>query len=128
MIRLDAYAAVLNLMYIDRMTVKRHASTTNADGTTGIALNPTAVYTNLPCRLSYGSGDAIYNTLDDKNPLYKPVTAFCAPSYTILKGDMVTVERLYDNNVRMVIFTGVANAPSKYETHQEFILVERGVG
>lgn len=116
------------LMYIDRMTVKRHVSTTNADGTTGLALNPVDVYTNLPCRLSYGSGDVLYNTLDDKNPVYKPVTAFCSPTYTILKGDMVTVERLFANDVRMVIFSGVANMPSKFETHQEFILTERGVG
>ena len=116
-------------MYTDKMTVNRHEASTNADGTTKVSLAVLPIYSNLPCRISFGStSDPLYSQPQDKNVLFKPTAVFCNPSYDIRKGDHISVERFNADGTRMVLYSGIANLPSKYETHQEFDIVEVGVG
>ena len=127
-IKLHGFGPLFNLLYTDKLEVKRYTVQSNADGTSQLSNAPTSIYSNIPCRASYGgSEDSLVGTLDDKNPIFKPVTVFCPSSYEISKGDLIAVSRTFENGTTMVIHQGYTNKPSKFETHQEFTLVESGV-
>lgn len=122
---LSVFSELLNPLYIDKLTVRRHKEVTNRDGTTGIMTGKRPVIINVKCRISFYSPDTAESMKDDNNPVYLPIKIFCAVGEDIQKGDNITAER-YKGNTIIETYTGTANKPFLYPTHQEVYLVQTG--
>lgn len=110
------------MLYDDRMDIYRTAKTGNNDDTTDISYNPTSLYSNIPCRLSFSSDDTGADSEVDRNPVRFSPKLFCAPTVDLKAGDYVVVRRYADNGSIMMTYEGPVAMPSRYSTHQESLL------
>ena len=117
---------MLATMYTDLATIYRHTTTLNADGTTSITLTETAVESDIPCRISFTRADSPETSENDSNPIYLETKIFCGAGVDIRKGDKVVAQRIDENGNAVATYTGIANLPFTYITHQEVLLVEVG--
>jgi hypothetical protein len=124
--QLSRFGALLETMYVDTMTVYRHTTSTNSDGTTSINLSQDAIYTDIPCRISATKPDNSESSLDDKNPQRAEIKIFCGTQYDIRKGDKIVATKKQDNGTTLITYTGTSNLPLIYVTHVEIMLVDAG--
>ena len=124
--KLSPFGALLEIMYVDTMTVYRHTISTNSDGTTSTKLSPNAVYTDIPCRISATKPDNSESSLVDKNPQRAEIKIFCSTQYDIHKGDKIVATKKQDNGAILITYTGTSNLPLIYVTHVEIVLVDVG--
>lgn len=126
-IKLAPFGALLSdLMYGDTMTIYRHTQAVGADGTTSTSVVPTPIASGIKCRLSYTQSDDPETTMEDKNPVYLQIQVFCASTVDVHKGDKLVIQKLSDAGAVLKSYTGIANLPFMYVTHQEILLVEVG--
>ena len=124
--KLSPFGALLETMYGDTMTVYRHATSINSDGTTSTKLSPNAVYTDIPCRISATKLDNSESSLVDKNPQRAEIKIFCSTQYGIHKGDKIVAKKKQDDGTTLITYTGTSNLPLIYVTHTEVVLVDVG--
>lgn len=124
--KLSPFGALLETMYVDTMTVYRHTTSTNSDGTTSIKLSQNAIYTDIPCRISATIPDNSESSLVDKNPQRAEIKIFCSTQYDIHKGDKIVATKKQDNGATLITYTGTSNLPLIYVTHVEIVLVDVG--
>jgi hypothetical protein len=124
--KLSPFGALLETMYVDTMTVYRHTTSTNSDGTTSIKLSQNAIYTDIPCRISATIPDNSESSLVDKNPQRAEIKIFCGTQYDIHKGDKIVATKKQDNGTTLITYTGTSNLPLIYVTHVEIVLVDVG--
>ncbi len=123
---LGAFSPILSLLYSDKMAVKRHQTATNPDGTTYNAVPDAPLYDDISCRISFSSSDNSETNQEDSNPIRLEIKVFCSPTVDIKKGDIITAKRLSDNGEVLETYTGIANLPFMYVTHQEIRLTQVG--
>lgn len=122
MIDLRIFGSVFNSLYADTLTVYRHSTSLNADGTTATNLTKVAVHENIPCRLSFGSSNDSPNDTDiNKSPISIIPKIFCSTDIDIKSGDFIIVTRL-----NKAIYQGIVGRANIYETHQEILLSVEG--
>lgn len=119
---LGQFKSCYDLLYSDSLTVKRHQSITNDDGSKGITTNPIPVYSAVKCRLSYPQPNMTEAVIQDKNEAYIVYDIFCDNTYVIKKGDRLEVTKGIQG--RTVVLTGVAGEPEVLDTHQRITLTE----
>lgn len=124
--KLSSFGKLLEPMYTDKLSIKRYQEVTNADGTTGIALSATPIYSNVACRISFGQSDNPDSGKDDSNPIYLQIKIFCSPTVDVRKGDILTVNRIGDEGEILKTYNGVANLPFMMVTHQEVLFAKVG--
>ena len=126
MVKLSAFSKVIQVLYSDILIVKRSTQYTDEYGAT--QENPdSVVYSNEPCRLSYGSKqEASTTTLPAVNKIDATYKIICSPSLSILKGDRIIVNRKDDNGSTMTVYNGIAGLPQKFPSHQEVALTISG--
>ncbi len=124
--KLSPFGALLETMYGDTMTVYRHTTSTNSDGTTSTNLSQNAIYTDIPCRISATRSDNSESSLVDKNPQRAEIKIFCGTQYGIHKGDKIVATKKQDNGTTLITYTGTSNLPLIYVTHVEIVLVDVG--
>jgi hypothetical protein len=123
---LSVFSKFLDPLYKDSMIVQRYAPSTNADGTTSINLLDEPIYKDIPCHISTTQADNAESSKDDTNPQFSKVKVFCPPKYHIQKGDRITAAKKQDNGDTLITYTGTANLPLVFVTHQEIELVDVG--
>ena len=124
--KLSGFGKLLTPTYTDRLSINRHTEITNPDGTTGVGVPSTPLYSNVQCRISFQSSDNPESGKDDSNPIYMQMKIFCKPDEDIKKGDILVAERIGDSGEVIETYKGVANLPFKYVTHQEVLITEVG--
>lgn len=124
--KLSPFGALLETMYGDTMTVYRHTTSTNSDGTTSTELSQNAIYTDIPCRISATKPDYSESLLVDKNPQRAEIKIFCGTKYDIHKGDKIVATKKQDDGTTLITYTGISNLPLVYVTHVEIVLVDVG--
>lgn len=112
--RLKAKRALM-LLYEDTCTI--YANVPVLDEVTGITeYKETALYENVPCRISFGSAAAV--AADEAAPeVQQTITLFLAPEVDVPAGCKISVTR--EGNTVNYSRSGV---PSVYKTHQEIKL------
>lgn len=112
--RLKAKRALM-LLYEDTCTI--YANVPVLDEVTGITeYQETALYENVPCRISFGSAAAV--AADEAAPeVQQTITLFLAPEVDVPAGCKISVTR--EGNTVNYSRSGV---PSVYKTHQEIKL------
>ena len=124
--QLAGFGSLYNKLYTDKLTVRRHTSGLNDDGTTNSQVDLEPIHNDVACRISFTGGDNPETNLEDANPVYLQTKLFCSPSYAIKKGDELFVERLGDNGEVLATYKGTASMPLVYPTHQEVLFAEVG--
>lgn len=118
------FAYALDLLYTDKMTVRKLISETGSDGTTNNIVSD-VVWGVSKCRASYKKLDAPYELYENGEPILTEVKIICPTSIQVNAGDWLTVER-QDSGRVMTTITGYAGHPAVYGTHQEITLVAKG--
>jgi hypothetical protein len=124
--KLSSFGKLLAPTYTDKLSINRYTEIENADGTIGIGLPETPLYSDVRCRISFGQTDSPESQKDDTNPIYMQVKIFCNPNVDIKKGDILVAERVGDDGSILATYTGTANLPFRYVTHQEVLFAEVG--
>lgn len=124
--KLSGFANCFKQLYTDKFANYRHINSAQEDGTTGISLEPTPVQSNVSCRISFKNEDNSEPTLEDRNPIYLGLKIFCSSEIDVKKGDKIIVDRLSDSGDILESYSGIANLPKMYTTHQEILLTEVG--
>ena len=119
---LGQFKSCYDLLYTDLLTVKRHQSIPNADGSTGLTINPIAVYSEIKCRLSYPQPNSTDAVIQDKNEAYVVYDIFCDNAHIIKKGDRLEITKGIPG--RTVKMFGIAGEPEVLDTHQRITLTE----
>ena len=95
--KLSSFGKLLSPTYTDRLSINRFTEITNPDGTIGMGLPKTPLYSDVQCRISFNSSDNPETTKEDSNPIYLQVKIFCSPSVDIKKGDILNISfNLFD--------------------------------
>jgi hypothetical protein len=125
---LSVYKNLYEILYLDKLAIYKYITEINTDGTTGITLNTTPGLSNINCRISFmpSWGDNPETSNEDKNPTSQQVKIFCSPNIAIAKGDKLVATRTVDAVV--TTYEGIANNPQMFETHQEILFSNEGVG
>lgn len=124
--KLSSFGKLLTLTYTDKLSINRYTEIENADGTIGMGLPETPLYSDVQCRISFKNSDNPESNKDDTNPIYMQVKIFCNPNVDIKKGDILVAERVGDDGSILATYTGTANLPFRYVTHQEVLFAEVG--
>lgn len=125
--KIAGFGSIISSTYTDKMNVYRHEKSSVADdGTTGIKLKPTLQASNVKCRISFDSKDYPQSDLEASNPINMQIKIFCGPSVDIQKGDRLIVDRLDESGNIIKSYSGIANLPFNFVTHQEVGIVEVG--
>jgi len=124
--KLASFGKLLASTYTDRLSINRYTEIKNADGTIGMGLPKTPLYSEVQCRISFKNSDNPESDKDDSNPIYLQVKIFCAPNVDIQKGDILIAEKIGDDGSVIASYKGIANLPFKYVTHQEVLFTEVG--
>jgi hypothetical protein len=117
------FAAYLELLYTDTLTVQRHETITNEDGTSDNV--PAALQDTAKCRISYKRIDAPYELDTTGEPIVFELKVICGPAVDVRAGDYLHIIRR-DGAQILDEFGGYAGQPAKYGTHQEIILIHKG--
>jgi len=124
--KLASFGKLLASTYTDRLSINRYTEIKNADGTIGMGLPKTPLYSEVQCRISFKNSDNPESDKDNSNPIYLQVKIFCAPNVDIQKGDILIAEKIGDDGSVIASYKGIANLPFKYVTHQEVLFTEVG--
>ena len=124
--KLSSFGKLLAPTYTDKLSINRYTEIENADGTIGIGLPETPLYSDVQCRISFQSSDNPESGKEDSNPIYMQMKIFCKPNEDIKKGDILIAERIGDDGEIIATHKGIANLPFKYVTHQEVLITEVG--
>ena len=109
--KLSSFGNILSVMYLDRFDIHRYADPALSD---------------IPCKISYSNSDLAESSREDTNPIEQSIKLFCRPDVQVNKGDMLMVHRMSDDGEVIQTFSGTANAPNKFLTHQEIMFTEVG--
>ena len=124
--KLSGFGKLLIPTFTDKLSINRHTEITNTDGTIGISIPEIPLYENIKCRISFQSSDSPESNKEDSNPIYMQIKIFCKPNEDIKKGDIITAQKIGDDGSVIETYTGIANLPFKYVTHQEVLITEVG--
>ena len=103
----------LQHMYIGTATVYGYSYTTGEHGAE--VKTQTALFTNIPCRLSYDR--KVANDQDTHGQILQDITMHCDPSYNIPPGSKIVITQ----NGRTRTYKCSSQA-AVYESHQEIEL------
>lgn len=120
--KLAGLGKLLTMLYNDRMDIYRTSKSTNQDETTDVSYEPTPLYKNIPCRLSFSSDDTGSDSEVDRNPVRFNPKLFCKAEVDLQAGDYLIVRRYADNGAVVKTYQGQVALPSWYSTHQEALL------
>lgn len=121
MIDLTVYKGIASLLYSDKLSIYRHTTKQNADGTTATILPTTPLYENIPCRISFSRTiDLTTDKAINKLPIHLIPKVFCDTDVDIKAGDYLIIERKKET------YKGIGGKPNVYETHQEISLTVGG--
>lgn len=125
--KLTGLGTFFTILYDDRMDIYRTSKATNDDDTTDISYQPTPLYTDIACRVSFSSDDTGTDSEVDRNPVKFNPKLFCGADVDLQAGDYVTVRRYADNGSVTQVYQGQVGRPSWYATHQEaFFRIDEG--
>lgn len=125
--KLSGFSQILEGLYTDKLNISRFVEVINTDGTQGVALSKTPIYTDVPCRISFGSTDNPDGATEDKNPERLQLKLFCKADVDIQKGDTITAIRMSDDGkTELKTYKGTANLPAQFVTHQEVLIMQVG--
>lgn len=125
--RLEGLGSLLSILYNDRMDIYRTQRRANDDTTIDISYEPTPLYTDVSCRLSFSSDDTGADAEVDRNPVRFNPKLFCSSRVDLRAGDYVKIYRMADDGSVMSEYEGTVAKPSKYSTHQEaFVRIDEG--
>ena len=125
--KLAGLGKLYTALYDDRMDIYRTVKENNDDNTTDISYEPTPLYTDIKCRLSFSSDDTGSDSEVDRNPVKFNPKLFCEPQVDLKAGDYVVVRRYADNGSVIKTYQGQVALPSWYSTHQEaFVQIDEG--
>lgn len=117
--KFSSFSALMTTMMTDTMDIYRYVETTNADGTTSLALTEQPLHADVYCRLSFSAMDNPKDEDIDQNPIrYSPVV-FCPSTVDIKAGDELVVRRIQDDGSVLMTYKGQAGQPASYPTHKE---------
>lgn len=123
--RLGGLGKLFAILYNDRMDIYRTSEEPNEDYTINIAYEPSPVYTDIGCRLSFESDDTGTDSEVDKTPIRYNPKLFCSSGVDLRAGDYVVVRRYMDDGSVARTYKGLVSQPSWYTTHQEaFVRVD----
>ena len=71
--KLSSFGKLLTPTYTDKLSINRYTEIENADGTIGIGLPETPLYSDVQCRISFKNSDNPESNKDDSNPIYLPI-------------------------------------------------------
>lgn len=115
------------ILYNDKMDIYRTSKETNEDTTIDISYNPTPLYTDVACRISFESDDTGTDSEVDRTPIRFNPKLFCEPKVDLQAGDFVVVRRYADDGSVIKTYQGQVSLPSWYSTHQEaFMRIDEG--
>ena len=120
--KISGLGKLFALMYDDRMDIYRTSRSNNEDCTTSISYDPTPLYADVRCRLSFSSDDTGSDSEVDRNPVRFNPKLFCGADVDLRAGDYVVVRRYADSGSLMVSYEGPVAMPSRYTTHQEALM------
>lgn len=125
--KLAGLGSLFAVMYNDRMDIYRTAKETNEDSTIDVSYEPTPLYSDVACRLSFNSDDTGSDSEVDRNPVKLSPKLFCKPDVDLKAGDYVVVRRYANNGSVAKTYEGTVALPSWYSTHQEaFMRIDEG--
>ena len=125
--RLAGLGTLVALLYTDKMDIYRTQSNDNDDDTVNISYDPTPLYTDVKCRLSFSSDDSGADSEVDRNPVRFNPKLFCQAGVDLKAGDYVIVRRCADDGSVIHTYEGQIAQPSWYSTHQEaFVRIDEG--
>lgn len=124
--RLGWIAPILKTLYQDRLTIYRYLTSTNTDGTTKVADNPTAIISDVPCRISFESMDSPGQMTESSNPISLSPKLFVGPEINILAGDRLSIARKDDQGTTHEVYVGLAGKANWFPTHQEVLFLKEG--
>lgn len=120
---LAGFGKIHKILYSDTMTVYRRQEVLNPDGTTDIDIEQTAIYVDVPCRLSFTrSYDRADGKQVDANYIDVQPTIHCSPDIITRSGDYCVLNRCDDKGSTMKIFKGNLGDSRWYSDHQEIVL------
>lgn len=125
--KLTGLGTFYTMLYDDRMDIYRTVKDSDDDDTTNISYAPTPIYTDLRCRLSFGSDDVGSDSEVDRNPVKFSPKLFCKADVDLKAGDYIVVRRYADDGSVAQTYQGRVAKPSWYTTHQEaFLRIDEG--
>lgn len=124
--KLASFSKILSSTYTDKLTITRRVKIPNPDGTTGFGYPPIPLYSDKACRISFKESDVPEMGKEDTNPFTMQVKIFGAPELDIQKGDKLVAQKIDESGNVMATYTGTANLPLKYVTHQEVLFDKVG--
>lgn len=112
-------------LYEDRVTISRYCETTKPSGETVLSADPTAIYSDQPCRISQ-SALGKNNQSEAQNDIRYESKLFISLELELLQGDVIEVTRGRNTEAgwepTAQARTYVAGEPFPYSTHQEVSL------
>lgn len=120
--KLAGLGKLFTMLYNDRMDIYRTSKGTNQDETTDVSYEPTPLYEDVPCRLSFSGDDTGSDSEVDRNPVRFNPKLFCKAEVDLQAGDYVVVRRYADNGSIIKTYQGQVALPSWYTTHQETLM------
>ena len=124
--KLSSFENTLSVLYLDRFDIHRYDESLNEDGTVSNLPSADPTLSDIPCKISYSNSDLAESSREDTNPIEQSIKLFCRPDVQVNKGDMLMVRRMSENGQVVQTFSGTANAPNKFLTHQEIMFTEVG--
>lgn len=124
--RFNSLSSVFKQLYKDQLTNYRHKSSVNDDGTTGSALEENPVHAAVQCRISFKKPDDSVSNREDRNPINLGIKIFCDTTVDVKKGDVIVAKKLDDDGNVLATYTGIANMPYVYPSHQEIEITNEG--
>ena len=120
--KLAGLGKFLTILYDDRMDIYRTSAEINIDKTTVVFYDPSPLYKDVKCRLSFSSDDTGSDSEVDRNPVRSNPKLFCATDVDLQAGDYVVVRRYADDGSLKTTYEGRVAKPSWYSTHQEAVV------
>lgn len=123
---LSGVSRIFQCLYTDRVSISRLQEVKESDGTTRTEVSKVPLYKDIPCRISFSSGDNPEGSTDSVNPEHLQIKVFCASDVDVRKGDTIIADRLDEAGNVISSYRGTANLPACFVTHKEILLVQTG--
>lgn len=125
--KLTGLGKLFTMLYDDQMDIYRTDKKSNDDNTVDISYQPTPLYSNIRCRISFSSDDTGADSEVDRTPVRFNPKIFCETGVDLKAGDYVAVRRYSDDGSLRALYQGQVSQPSVYSTHQEaFVRIDEG--
>lgn len=124
---LSGMSKFLSVLYDDRLDIYRTDKYQNSDESVDVFYQPSPIYVDVKCRISFDSDDTGSDSEVDLHPVRNNPKLFMSPDVDIRAGDYVEVRRYDSNNRVMKTYKGMVSNPSWYSSHQEvFLRIDEG--